>query len=132
VRKPRQSLQRRTPLRLTGFALSLEPRKRLSHRSPSKAGADRKYAVAKAAHFAEHPGCQHPDGCRRSLRHGDLMDLHHRAGRNGPLLYNREYFATACRAHHDLAKSDPIGSRANGWVVTVSIAEVRRLKEAEL
>jgi hypothetical protein len=125
----RTALLRRTPLSRGKVSLR---RTRLASRSPSKAADDAKYRAAKAEHFAEHPRCQHPDGCNRSLLKGDLMDLHHRAGRRGPLLYCKKYFATACRPHHDEAKNDPKKSRASGWVVDVSSEEVRQLKLAEL
>jgi hypothetical protein len=107
-------------------------RTRIRARSPKKRADDAKYARAKEAHFAEFPRCQHPDGCTRSLLRGDPMDLHHRAGRNGPLLYCKRYFATACRHHHDLAKTQISASRANGWIVDVSSEEVRRLRTEEI
>lgn len=121
--KRRTTLSRGTsPLRRT----------RIASRSPAKAADDAKYRIAKAEHFAEHPNCQWPGGCSRSMRKGHAMDLHHRGGRRGPLLYCKKYFATACRRHHDMAKDDPIGSRANGWIVDVSSEEVRQLKLEEL
>lgn len=120
---------RRTPL---ARGTSQLRRTRLASVSPSKRDDLALYYERKAEHFAEHPRCQHPDGCTRSILKGHAMDLHHRAGRNGPLLYCKKYFATACRAHHDLAKSHPKESRANGWIVDVSSEEVRRLKLEEL
>jgi hypothetical protein len=107
-------------------------RTRLRQRSPKKAADDLKYAQAKVAYINRHPRCQHPDGCTRSLSKGHQMDLHHRAGRNGPLLYCARYFATACRQHHDLAKTQISSSRANGWIVDVSSEEVRALRTAEI
>jgi len=107
-------------------------RTRLRSRSPKKAADDRKYAAEKTAHFAEHPRCQWPLGCSCSIGSGAIIDLHHKAGRNGPLLYTRKYFATACRKHHDIAKSDPILSRRIGWVIDVSSEEVRALRQAEI
>jgi hypothetical protein len=92
---------------------------------------DRQYAVAKVAHFHEQPMCQHPSGCLKSMLRGDVMDLHHAAGRNGPLLYCKKYFRTACRRHHDLAKTAISESRANGWIIDVPTEEVRALRTAE-
>lgn len=112
------SLPRRTPLK---------PGKHpLRRRSPSTAADDRKYTYNKAAHLAEHPFCQYP-GCGRMA-----VDLHHKAGRNGPLLWFPKYFASACRPHHNLAKEKPKESRAIGWIIDVSSAEVRAIRQAEL
>ncbi len=98
----RCAILRRTPLKRCGFKrkpaqpgadwrarteVALPKRTRLRARSPKRAADDRKYEKEKAAHFLMNPQCQHPDGCTRSLINGDQMDLHHRAGRNGPLLY---------------------------------------------
>lgn len=102
-------------------------------RSKKRQADERKYAKAKAEHFAENPRCQYPGvRCPREVGSGHVMDLHHKAGRNGPLLYCKKYFATACRMHHDVAKSCPRASLAMGWIVKVSSDEVRALREAEL
>lgn len=105
---------------------------RIKSRSPRKAADDRKYIANKAAHLAEFPVCQYPAGCKCRVGGPVQMDLHHRAGRNGPLLYTRKYFATACRPHHNLAKDKPKESRAIGWVIDVSSAEVRALRQSEI
>jgi len=108
-------------------------RKRIKTVSKPRSVGLRKYEKAKAEHFAEHPFCQWPGPfpCPCNAR-TQKMDLHHRAGRNGPLLYCKKYFATACRRHHDLAKTDIKGSRAIGWIIDVSSEGVRRLKQEEL
>jgi hypothetical protein len=112
--------------------LGKKPLKRIRQRSPTKAADDRRYYCEKIIHFAEHPGCQYPGGCTRSILKGDVMDLHHAAGRNGPLLYCRKYMRTACRAHHDLAKTKISESRRIGWVIDVSSEEVRALRTEEI
>jgi hypothetical protein len=106
-------------------------RQRIKPVGKSRAAGLRKYECNKVEHFLENPRCQYP-GCFRSITRGDEMDLHHAAGRNGPLLWCRKYFRTACRPHHDLAKTHIKHSRAIGWVIDVSSEEVRRLKLEEL
>lgn len=115
------------------FKEATEPkRKRIKQVSAARAEGLKKYAKAKAEHFAEFPHCQYPWGCQCTLQRGDKMDLHHRAGRNGPLLWTRKYFATACRRHHELAKSEPGRSRRIGWVMDVTTEEVRQIRQDEL
>jgi hypothetical protein len=70
-------------------------------------------------------------GCTRSLRRGDLIDLHHKAGRNGPLLYCKKYFSSQCRQHHDYIEEHLSWARAQGWIIDVSTEEVRALRAAE-
>lgn len=116
-----------------------EPRKpakartRIKQVSSDHAIGLRKYEKAKAEHFIAHPYCQWPGDIKcpcSTFTHN--MDCHHSAGRNGPLLYCKKYLRTACRHHHNLAKSDPKQSRAIGWIVDVSSEEIRRLKREEL
>lgn len=103
----------------------------LRSRSPAKAADDARYLVVKAAHFREHPACQMP-GCTRSLLKGDIIDLHHKAGRSGPLLYHRPHFASLCRRHHDQVHECVKESRANGWIIDLRRDEVYRIRQAEL
>lgn len=122
-------IARHTPLKRSTKLLK---RSRVKWRSKKTEAADQKYTQAKKEHFLAHPTCQHPAGCTKSILKGDLMDLHHKAGRTGPLRYCKRYFATACRAHHNLAKDDPIGSRANGWLLDVSSEEVWKMRQREI
>jgi hypothetical protein len=115
-------IRRRTPLKRGG---------RIASRSPERQAEEDKYRAAREAHFAEHPYCQYPGAnCQRNI-FTSSMDLHHAAGRNGPLLYCRKYFRTACRLHHDLAKSQISESRRIGWVIDVPTEEVRAMRAAE-
>lgn len=126
-------IRRRTGLKRSVFKrTSTTPKQRggLRSRSPRKKTANAKYEAAKQEHFRESPGCQFP-GCCRSLRKGDLCDLHHKAGRNGPLLYRREFFATLCREHHEYVENNLSWSRENGWIIDLSSDEVWRMKLEE-
>lgn len=131
----RTPLRRRTPL-CRGVAPArsgngLRRAGRISSRSKRREEDDEKYRAAKAEHFREHPGCQMP-GCRRSLLRGHLIDLHHKAGRNGPLLYHRPYFSSLCREHHDYVEEHLSWARANGWIVDLSSDEVWQIRQAEI
>lgn len=109
----------------------MKARARIPSRSPQRVLDEAKYRAAKAAHFREHPGCQMP-GCSRSLRKGHLIDLHHKAGRNGPLLYHRPYFASLCRTHHDYVETHLRWARANAWIIDLTSAQVHEIRQAEI
>lgn len=121
----RSPIKRRAALRRPKVATRIKPR------SDRRKVEETKYTAAKAEFQRQHPACQMP-GCKRSLLKGDLIDLHHKAGRNGPLLYCKRYFASLCRHHHEHVENNLSWSRANGWIVDVPTSEVRALREAEL
>lgn len=122
---------RRTPLKRSKVSAHAK-RSFVRKRSKKGRAEDARYRVLKAEHFKSHPYCEHPSGCWANIHDGNtIIDLHHRAGR-GPLLCCTKYFATACRFHHDLAKSDIRGSEVNGWIVRLRPSEVRQLKEQGL
>lgn len=131
----RTRIQRRTPLR--SFSAKAKPgaalkrRARPRCRSVKRAEDEQKYSVAKAEYQRAHPRCQMP-GCTRSLLKGDIVDLHHKAGRNGPLLYCQTYFSSLCREHHDYVGEHKTWARANGWIIDVSSEEIRQLRLAEI
>ncbi len=104
---------------------------RLKCRSDRKTEDDEKYRKSKAEWFCEHPNCQML-GCTKSLLKGDLVDLHHKAGRNGPLLYAKAYFSTLCRKHHDFVEEHPSWSRANGWIIDLTSDQVWQIKMKEI
>jgi hypothetical protein len=106
-------------------------RTRIKPRCDRRQADEKKYEAAKAAHFREHPGCQMP-GCSRSLLKGDVIDLHHKAGRSGPLLYHRPYFASLCRRHHDHVHAWLKESRANGWIIDLTRDQVFQIRQAEI
>jgi len=118
---------KRTPLRRTPLKRAGKP---IKSRSPKKADDDARYRVAKAEYQREHPRCEMPR-CSRSILRGDVIDLHHKAGRNGPLLYCKKYFSSLCRNHHNYIKEHMSWARANGWIIDVSTEEVRALRAAE-
>jgi len=60
------------------------------------------------------------------------MDLHHAAGRNGPLLYAKQFFRTLCRQHHDFVENNLSWSRTHGWIIDLTVEEVRKLRLDEL
>ena len=103
---------------------------RIKSRSTKKVADAARYTKAKAEYQREHPRCEMP-GCTRSLLKSDLIDLHHKAGRNGPLLYCKRYFASLCRKHHDMVHANPQEAREHGWIIDVSTDEVRALRAAE-
>lgn len=125
----RTPLRRHTPLRRTKTTLTRGTR--VSPISDQRRDDQEKYKVAKAEWFEEHPNCQFP-GCPRSRLRGHLIDLHHKAGRNGPLLYCKRYFSSLCRPHHDHVENHLSWARANGWVIDVPSDEVRRLRQEEI
>lgn len=104
---------------------------RLKSRSTKRRSDENRYSKAKAEHFKEHPNCAWPQ-CTRSVRKGHELDIHHKAGRNGPLLYERRYFCTLCRRHHDYVESHLSWARANGWIVDLSSQEVWEMKQREI
>lgn len=126
---------RRTPLRRTGrirAKTTWRPkRQRIRNRSVSRRKQEDLYRVARDAWFLKNPACMFP-GCKRSLRKGDAIDLHHKAGRRGPLLYRAEYFCTLCREHHDYVEQHLGWARENGFRVDVSSEEVQRMKQEEI
>jgi len=124
----RTAIIRRTPLRRSPLRCT---RTRIKQRSPGKATDDRKYRQAKKAYQCEHPNCEF-GGCEKNLLFGDLVDLHHKAGRSGPLLYTAKYFMSLCRRHHDWVKENMSAARARGLIIDVSSDEVRRLRLEEL
>ena len=79
----RTSILRRTPLKRGAC--------RIKPRSQKRTADETRYRSAKAEYQREHPRCEML-GCSRSLLRGDLIDLHHKAGRNGPLLFCKRYF----------------------------------------
>lgn len=103
----------------------------LRRRSSKREAENQQYEINKAAHFLLFPQCQVP-GCTRSIRRGDRIDLHHAAGRHGPLLYCAKYFRSACRPHHNRVKGDEAWAVSVGFMVRVSAQEVRDLRNAEM
>lgn len=100
-------------------------------RSVARQQDEQRYRAAKDAHFREHPACQFP-GCVRSLRRGHVIDLHHKAGRSGPLLFHRPFFASLCRQHHDHVHAHPGWAREAGWLIDLPHDEVFRIRQAEI
>lgn len=99
--------------------------------SKKKRAGNVKYFKAKTEYQALYPHCASL-GCGRSLLKGDLIDLHHRGGKNGPLYWCKKYFMSLCREHHNWVKDHQDQARANGWLVDVSSDEVHELKRQEL
>ncbi|MDX2187740.1 MAG: hypothetical protein SFV32_12465 [Opitutaceae bacterium] len=121
---------KRTPLkRYTRLksSVGLASTSRLKPRSPKKAADDARYRRSKAEHLATHPQCMWA-GCTKSKANGDLVDVHHKAGRNGPLLYCKRYFATLCRQHHNHVEEHLSWSRANGWIIDLTTEQVRQIR----
>lgn len=128
----RTPLKRKTPLRNSGTGLKRTAMKRscvrIAPRSERRAAEEKLYAQARKEYLSAHPQCEFP-GCARSLLRGDLIDLHHKAGRNGPLLYCQEYFAALCRPHHNYVEEHLSWSRAQGWILDLTTEQVRALRD---
>jgi len=118
----RTAIIRRTPLK-RGVC-------RIKPRSEKRTKDEARYKQAKTEYQLEHPKCEMP-GCSRSLLRGDLIDLHHKAGRNGPLLYCKKYFSSQCRQHHDYIENNLSWSRSNGWIIDLTTDQVRQIRAEE-
>lgn len=72
------------------------------------------YNKVKAEYFREHPCCEVGlPGCYTCDER--VRTLHHKKGRIGELLTNKEFFLTACISCHQLIEENPLMARENGW-----------------
>lgn len=94
--------------------------------SPKKAGRNEKYKKAKEEYIEELRVRQGlPKGavpyCERCKERAG-SDLHHKASRNGSLLWDKRYFAWLCGGiggcHHHIHHVDPKQARLDGFFVT--------------
>lgn len=55
------------------------------------------------------------------------LDIHHKAGRKGPLLWHQDYFARLCRKCHIKVHSEVAWSYSKGWLKIVPTEEYNEL-----
>jgi len=76
-------------------------RTRIRPRSTKLADRMAIYRPLRDAYLAEHQWCTYP-GCRARS-----VDVHHRRGRVGDLLFDRCHWSALCRTHHDWVGEHP-------------------------
>lgn len=69
------------------------------------------YQVIRAVYMNNHCICE-----RCHNKHSDA--LHHKAGREGKMLYNQRYFMSVCNSCHDYIHANPNESMEKGWLIT--------------
>lgn len=88
--------------------------------SASRMDDMKKYSKAKKEYLAEHDTCQFP-GCKK--RHmpasnpNQTLEIHHKKGRDGEMLYNKEFFMAVCRFHHGYIEMHREESYEKGWLL---------------
>lgn len=99
-------------------------RKKLSVNKPKKAirpFSDKKledlakYRPLRDKYLKDHPICE-VTGCGN-----ETTNLHHKAGRNGSLLYDVRYFMACCYdCHPKRIHENPEWARENGYLITIN------------
>lgn len=72
------------------------------------------YAQARKAYLLANPHCE------RCLSNGVITptsDLHHKAGREGKLLFHAGYFASLCRSCHSWVHANASQAEEDGWII---------------
>lgn len=94
------TLTRKTPLpkATKPIARSTKPIAKLSKQRAKKL---RQYEQFKAEYLAEHPVCEFP-ACDSTN-----VTLHHRKGRIGDLLTDKNHFCALCPEHHRFVEENP-------------------------
>tara|TARA_B100001939_G_C16927365_1_gene612338 strand:+ start:1707 stop:2051 length:345 start_codon:yes stop_codon:yes gene_type:complete len=112
----RTPLKRKTPLKRGTSQLKRTP---LNKVSKSKSSTERRNKYAKAKREYMHDRGSKKDYCERCEgKFGvDRLDLHHKAGRAGSKIYDKEFFAVLCRSCHDEVHKYPKQSREEGWLI---------------
>jgi len=104
-----QPLRRKSPMKRKPSPLR-RSRVRPVSIAPKKVARRKAYLELRKRWLAEHPVCE--------LCHNRLSDdVHHKAGRRGPLLTDTRYFASLCRTCHRAVHAEPKLARAGGWLV---------------
>lgn len=73
---------------------------------------ERLYYKEKAIYMALHPICEVEGCCEPSV------DLHHKKGRLGKLIYAVKYFMAVCRKHHDMIGENPKWAYEMGYLIS--------------
>ena len=80
-------------------------------KKPHRQERQRLYRVARREYMEEYPDCEVRFCSARSV------DLHHKKGRLGALLYDKRFFMATCREHHDWMKSRFEWAKANSYIL---------------
>jgi hypothetical protein len=93
-----------------GLAVKEEKKpKPISVKSVKRMAEERLYAKNKKEYLIEHIKCE-VKGCNIVS-----MDIHHKKGRVGKLLYNKKFFMAVCRNHHTEIESNPDWAIKKGY-----------------
>jgi hypothetical protein len=84
---------------------AVEPIKKVSSGHLKKLAV---YRVVRDEYLAEHPVCEYL-GCNSTN-----ITLHHKAGRCGSYLTNKDFFCSLCDKHHRFAELNPLHAKAIG------------------
>ncbi len=92
-----------------------EPRKKKEKKYISKAGNKmtdlyKEYKVIRLWYLEYNPKCERC-GTKGS-------QIHHKRGRVGKLLIDREYFMTVCFQCHRYIEDNPVKAKENGWSIS--------------
>lgn len=116
-------LQRRTPLRAkTGFKAGGKGLKRggrlpAMSMSPHRVEARDKERQARAEYQREHPRCEFSPTIGGEPCGKPVQDNHHKAGKIGPLRWDKRYFMSCCREHHMRIETNRAEARALGYLL---------------
>lgn len=92
-----------------------KPKKRINPFSDKKLEALAKYRPLRDKYLSDNPTCQ-VDYCENPT-----TNLHHKAGRNGELLYDVRYFMACCsECHPQRIHENPEWAREKGYIITVN------------
>jgi hypothetical protein len=84
---------------------AVEPIKKVSSGHLKKLAV---YRVVRDEYLAEHPVCEFP-GCNCTN-----VSVHHKAGRIGSCLINKDFFCSLCDPHHRFVEVNPLQAKAMG------------------
>lgn len=85
-------------------------RKRIAPISESKKLDLKLYKQAREEYLSDTPFCE-----RCQIRHE--LEIHHKAGRIGSLLFNKKYFMAVCRDCHIYIENNVTESKLKGWSI---------------
>jgi hypothetical protein len=63
----------------------------------------------------EHPWCEVCQSLGKDIQLA--TEIHHKAYRFGDLLFDKRYFASVCRPHHEYLHNNIAWAKKNGWIV---------------
>lgn len=99
--------------------------KKINYFSPSKLKDDALYRKNRDEYMKEHLICE-VKGCNNRSN-----NLHHKAGRDGPLLHMKKYFMACCGDCHPrrihFEEDYPGWSRENKYIITVNLKTVNKI-----